>query len=222
MTVETARVIFFAIAGVMWLVWIVGTRFALRRLIPARGGEPYGPGKDEAADAITGEASVAGDAESISKKLAGQIATAGASGAAGGAGLVKITERTAERIVFEKGAGTGAGLAFDEGLITLLPEGDRVRVRYAVSMKRFSKTMRTVTCLVCFVYGGAIVSVLPALLWFKVVQSDDEAVRWQVLQTLQMVHGVWPPFLVGFLSGRLRTVTARFFDTLVSNLEHTA
>ena len=41
-----------------------------------------------------------------------------------------------------------------------------------------------------------------------------------VLQTFQMVHGVWPPFLVGGIAGALRRAAAQFFDSLVANVEH--
>ena len=109
---------------------------------------------------------------------------------------------------------------FDSGLITLRPDGGRVRVRYAVSMKRFARIMRVVTFLVCFVYGAIFVVGAPLLIWYLAVRGGSDAARRQVFQAFQMAHGVWPPFLVGFLAGHLRRTTARFFETLVSNVEH--
>ena len=97
-----------------------------------------------------------------------------------------------------------------------------MRVRYALSMKRFARTMRIVTYVVCFGYGGLVIVLVPLLLWMYVVRSEDENVRGQVFQTLQMVHGVWPPFLVGALAGKLRRAAAGFFDTLLANVAHIA
>ena len=96
----------------------------------------------EAADVVTGEAVIEGDAEAVSKKLAQELVSA--SGRAGGGG-VRIAERTRERIVFERvpgSAGGPASLAFDSGVVSLEAEGDRTRVRYALSMRRFARTNR--------------------------------------------------------------------------------
>lgn len=217
MPVETAEVIFLAIAVPMWAVWLFGTWFALSRVRAAKVPEVL-PDNPEARDVLTGEAEIKGDAETLSKKIAGELI--GASSAGGMSGI-RITERTAERIAFEKVKGVGGRMpAFDSGLVTLATEGDRVRVRYAVSQKRFVRIMRLVTYLVCFLYGGAIVTLVPILVWKYAVHGASAAARAQVLQTIQMAHGVWPPFLVGFLSGYLVKRATRFFDTLLANLEH--
>ena len=44
MPAETARTIFFVMAAVMWIVWYLGTRFALSRVRPGRAetGPPAG------------------------------------------------------------------------------------------------------------------------------------------------------------------------------------
>ena len=217
MPVETAEQLFFAIAVPMWAVWLFGTWFALSRLRAAKVPEVL-PDDPEARDVLTGEAEIKGDAETVSKKIAGELI--GASSAGGMSGI-RITERTAERIAFEKAKGVGGRMpAFDSGLVTLRTEGDKVRVRYAVSQRRFAKIMRIVTYLVCFLYGGAIVTLVPILVWKYGVHGAGAAARAQVLQTIQMAHGVWPPFLVGFLSSRLRKMTSNFFETLLANLEH--
>jgi hypothetical protein len=202
----------------MWLVWLIGTWFALSRLRPSTPPEVI-PGGLEARDVLTGEAELTGDAEAISKKIAEQLIAATSMGGMSG---VKITERTRERVAFEKteGVGSHAAMAFDSGLVTLEARGEKVRVRYAVSQKRFARVMRIVTYLVCFLYGGIFVIGAPLLIWLFVVNSENANVRRQVWQTFQMAHGVWPPFLVGFLSGLLRKRAAGFFDTLLANLGH--
>lgn len=215
---ETAKELFFAIAAPMWAMWLFGTWFAFSRLRAARAPEILAD-DPEARDVLTGEAELTGDAEAISKKIAEQIVAATSMGGMSG---VRITERTSERVAFQKikGVGGNAAMAFDSGLVTLDAQGDKVRVRYAVSQKRFARIMRIVTYLVCFLYGGAAVVVWPMIVWVYFVNSEDAAMRHQFFQIIQMIHGVWPPFLVGFLSGRLRRATSGFFETLLANLEH--
>jgi len=225
MAVETAEIIFFAIVGVMGLIWLLGTVFAYSRLKPKEANK-YNPAPSpedqaEAADAVVGETTIEGDAEAVSKKIAEQLAAATAMG---GMTPLEITERTSEVVAFKRSTVTcGSGrqaAVFDEGLFKLKPDGGKVRVQYAVSMKRFAKAMKIVTYITCFVWGGIWVIGVPAFLWFLVVHHENERARWQVFQAFQMVHGVWPPFLVGFLAGSLRRRTASFFETFISNLQH--
>ena len=221
MTVETTELVFFGIVAVMGLVWLLGAAFAFARLKPRRRDErdtgySHEAGA-EASDAVVGEATVEGDAEAVSKKIAEQLVAATSMG---GASPLEITERTPELVAFKRSLGPGGpGAVFDEGLFRLRPEGGKVRVQYAVSMKRFTRIMRVVTCLVCFLWGGLLVVAWPVFVWLFFVHSENEGTRWQVLQTFQMVHGVWPPFLVGFMGGRLRRMTATFFETFLSNLQ---
>ena len=227
MELETARLIFFIVTPVMLAVWLAGTVYALSKL--RRTDDRYGPDDQSGSggsDIITGEALIetgTGDGrEAVSKKTAELLAS---SATAAGQGLVKITERTADRIVFEmvRGAHTGYGKrppqAMSEGLITFEERSGGVRVRYAVDVSRFTRIMRLVTYLVCFAYGGLIVVVLPVCLWLWVVNSEDPGVRGQAVQTVQMVHGVWPPFLMGYLTGRIRKTPALVMDALLANVK---
>ena len=111
MTVETARTVFFAVAGGMWLVWLLGTWFAFSRLNPKRDEASDRPEDAEAADALTGEALIDGDPDVISKKLAEQLV---ALRPGAGVSLVNNTERTAERVAVEKTAGSGQPPVFDD------------------------------------------------------------------------------------------------------------
>ena len=43
MSAQTAQIVFFAIAAIMWIVWLAGTRFARSRVRPSRP-EPGGAG----------------------------------------------------------------------------------------------------------------------------------------------------------------------------------
>lgn len=213
MSHDGALTAFCAIAAGMGALWLWGTVYALSRAARRRGAR--GDLADDG-DVVTGELVARGEPDAVSRKLCDLLVSATQPS---GAGAVRVAERTPERIVFDKvpGGARAPGLPFDAGVVTLEGRGDRLRLRYAVSMARSLRMMRLATYLVCFAYGGLFVAGTPLLIWFVVLGSDDPAVRWQVFQTAQMVHGVWPPFLVGFIAGRLRRATSGFFDALLAN-----
>ena len=222
MDASTARLVFAAVVTVMGLIWLLGIRFALSRLRRLRqGSEEDRYGGTRSAEAVfTGEITVQAPREALSKKVAEYLTTASASGF----GItVRVTERTSERITFERVAGMHRkGVApIDGGIITLEQAGGGTRVRYGISLRRFASIMGTVTYLVCFLYGGLFVVGTPVLLWFLVVNNEDPQIRMQTIQTVQMVHGVWPPFLVGGLCSRLSRMARTSFETLLGNLQHT-
>ena len=222
MSVEIAEIVFFGIAALMGLVWLIGIRFAFSRLRARTYGreEDERPGEGDAG-ILEGEEVIEGAAGSLEKRIAERLAAAASPL---GSPLVRITECTPRRIAFERvrgpsGSGRGVGFTpFSSGVITMTREGSRTRVRYEVSLPK----LRLVTYLVCFAYGGLFVIGVPVLIWLVVVHHEHQAVRWQVLQTFQMVHGVWPPFLIGCRSGRIRKATADFFDAMFANLRFTA
>ncbi len=219
MPVETAEMLFFAIVVVMAAVWLIGTRFAFSRFrAHADTEEQFG---ESDAGMLTGEALLEKTGEALEKKIAARLAAASSPL---GIPLVKITECTSKQVTFERQRGArGYGLVtFGSGTITLTREGGGTRVRYEVDLSRFLSVMRLVTSLVCFGYGGLFVIAAPIVLWYLVVHHEDPNVRWQTLQTLQMVHGVWPPFLMGSLVSRARTTTTAYFDALLENLKFTA
>jgi hypothetical protein len=222
MSAETAERLFWAITVGMALIWLIGIRYALSRI-----GRPSETTEDDdryaayAPEEVTGEEIVTGRRDAVAKKLADRLAAGFGSQ---NASFLKITACSPERVAFEPMPGTpqpGLGISFQSGEMALRQQGDRVRIRYAINLQRYASIMRLVTYLVCFVYGGLFVIGAPLLIWFLVLRSNDPNLRWQVLQTFQMVHGVWPPFLVGGLYTRNRAAAGRYFQTLLANLEYT-
>jgi hypothetical protein len=67
-----------------------------------------------------------------------------------------------------------------------------------------------VLILMPIVVGG-----VPAALWHFVAQSPSSAVRWQSIQVLQIVHVLWPPFLIYFLWKQFRTTGANAASNLL-------
>ncbi|MBN1417600.1 MAG: hypothetical protein JXP34_02425 [Planctomycetes bacterium] len=226
MSVETAELIFYPTAILLAIVWLAGVRFALASLRPPRRREEeraFSPAAEIDPDAIEGDLVIEGEPEALARRLASQLAGSFA-GAGSAVFPAKVTECTAERVTFERTPGGGrSGLfSFDGGIVTFHREGERIRVRYAVSLRRSRRLFRILAYLVCFLYGGLFVIGCPILIWTLVLPSEDPGVRAQVIQTLQMVHGVWPPFLIGFVASRVRKMTAAYFETLLANLPYAA
>jgi hypothetical protein len=57
-----------------------------------------------------------------------------------------------------------------------------------------------VLILMPIVIGGVL-----AALWHLVAPSEKDPVRWQAVQVVQIVHVLWPPFLIYFIWRRLHT-----------------
>jgi hypothetical protein len=67
--------------------------------------------------------------------------------------------------------------------------------------------------------GLPLMVVVGAVVWYFVLPSPAPAVRWQVLQTLQIAHGLWPPFLFMGLYNMGRRQAKTYFSNLLSTLE---
>lgn len=222
MSHETAQLVFYSVTTTMLVVWLAGVRFCFSRLRP-----PPREGDDSRLDSdpvveqpvARGEAVASGDPETVSKKLAEILL---AQGGVSATFLLRIKERTAERILIDvvsARAREGAPPLHSVDIV-LEPQGDRVRIRYELRMGRLRSILRTVSWLVCFLYGGLFVFGVPILIWYLCLHSDDEMIRGQTLQILQMVHGVWPPYLIGFVWSRMQRGVARNFETVFSNLHN--
>ena len=57
-----------------------------------------------------------------------------------------------------------------------------------------------VLILMPIVIGGVV-----AALWHLVAPSEKPPVRWQAVQVVQIVHVLWPPFMIYFIWRRLHT-----------------
>lgn len=222
MSPETAHLIFFSVGIPMLVVWLLGVRFAFSRLRRPSAREDALRLDEEplSGEPLTsGETVVDGDAEAVSKKLAELIlAQSGPSGTF----APRIRERTAQRITVHFASGRKGDekpplYTLD---VTLAPEGGRLRVRYELRARRLLTIFRALAWIVCFLYGGLFVIGVPVAIWLLVLRSEDAALRMQTIQIVQMVHGVWPPFLLGFVWGRIRRALDRNLEALFANLEH--
>jgi hypothetical protein len=61
------------------------------------------------------------------------------------------------------------------------------------------RKMQTVMAVLVVLVMPLVVAGVPAALWQFAAPSPAPAARWQCVQVLQIVHALWPPFLVYFL-----------------------
>jgi len=213
---ETAQQVVFGITAVGFVVWLISVNFLVKaaRLLQAGNQDRFD--EPPAQKLLTGSAEVDGDPKNLAAKAAAVLAK-------GTLGPVKIVDKTAERIVFERVdagiANQPAGRWFRRGELrfTALRQ-DRTQVEWAVEP----------AALQWMLVAGGIVQIvglvgLLAGCWAMstyVATSPEPAVRWQSLQMLQVVHVLWPPFLFGGLYRRgMRGVRAEF-EALVNNLPY--
>jgi hypothetical protein len=138
--------------------------------------------------------------------------------------LFEVVERSPERIVLKK---TGpllcnqpAGMLFSEAELTFEDLGnDTTRVSYTLGFDRLARRVKTIALAIILGVGLPALIIVGGLIWHFVLPSQDQAVQWQVLQTLQVSHALWPPFLFLWLyrSGRRQSKT--YFSNLLSTLE---
>lgn len=80
--------------------------------------------------------------------------------------------------------------------------------------RRFRRLLAIFVVLIPLVVAGVVL-----LLMRLVVPSELPAVRWQALQVAQIVHVLWPPFLILFLHRRLRAAVGAAASDAALRLE---
>lgn len=222
MSVENAQLVFFIIMSIAVCVWahsLVRTLKLGRNEPPERDpfGQDFSADEQDTDSAVTGARTVRGDSETLSRALAHAVLHQSVPGMF--TSLFELVERSSERVVIRK---TGplvcnqpSGLYFTEAEFDLEYVGeDAVEISYRVSFDRLTKKLRRIALglilglgLPCILIGGG-------LMWFFVVSHGNPGIRWQVFQTLQLVHVLWPPFLLI----RMDTAGRRHARTYISNM----
>ena len=221
MNPDTARLVFVSIMAAGFIVWLWSLIMASRLGRSASDADRLTFDEGPALRTETGEVTVSGDSESLSKALVRALRQPGI-GMFGA--LFKVTERSPERVVLEK---TGpvicnqpAALYFTEAELNFAPlGGGKVRVSYRLGYKRLVFLLRKVALSIIFAIGLPVMLLVGTLIWFLVVRNENPAVRWQVFQTLHIFHALWPPFLfLAFYSiGRRRSRV--FIENLITSAE---
>ena len=188
--------IFPLLAVPLALAWCVGMLLSLPRRRPA-----------------TGEVVVDGDPDELSRRLAGRLAAAG-----GGLPALRVRTCTPDLIVADRPSVLPSALEHLE--VRLAREGSAVRLRWTLDDPRLRRLQWGLALGAGLLWGGLFVIGTPVLVAALVLPSEDPAVRWQVIQTVQMIHGVWPPYLVALLFWILRQVARQAVSIRIANLPH--
>ena len=228
MDAQLAQAVFTGIMVVAVGVWAYSLRRAAR--LGQRNSmatDPWAPGvafdnQSGECEGVTGAQTIRGEPESISKALGQMLLSTGVPGMF--ATLFEITERSSERIAITK---TGplicnqpSGLCFSEAEFEFRRAGgNTVEVTYRLHFERLLRGVRRTALGIILGLGLPVLFVVGWVVWVFVVSSDDPAVRWQVFQTLQVVHVLWPPFLLMsvYRSGRVHART--YVSNLLRSLE---
>jgi hypothetical protein len=211
---ETAHTVLGAIAAVGAVVWFVGLQFLYSAARKARAEQPDGDGRQ---GWLTGSAEVDGDARALASRAASILAK----GSQYLLSPVKIVEKTDDLVRFER-IGEGklpAAQWFRVGELRFVPLGSgRTRVEWGVEPIYLRGLL--IVGSIFLTLGLVALAAGYWLLDIYIASSPIPAVRWQVLQMLQAVHFLWPPFLFGALYRRGNWAVAAQFDALAHNLPY--
>ena len=175
-------------------------------------------------DTETGELIIHGELVSVSKALVRSIRQP-----AGGlfGTLFKVTEHSSDRLAIEKAGplirNQPAGLYFSEAEFSFASAGhDTVRVSYLIGYTRLTRLFKKIALGIILGVGLPIILIVGSIIWLFVVQSQHAVVRWQVFQTLQIAHALWPPFLFMWLYARGRRRSKSFVENLIASADQQA
>ena len=217
----TANQLFVSIMAIGCGVWLWSLMRALRLGRSPRHPDRYAAEQPLEFDAETGELTVQGDCASLSEALVGSIRQRRN-------GLwespLKVTEHSSERVTITR---TGslicnqpAGLYFSEVDFRFVPLGaGTVRVSYCIGYARLVRLLKKIALWIILGLGLPVIVIVGLVVWVFVVHCESPIIRWQVLQTLQIIHVLWPPFLVLWFYTLGRRQTKVFVENLIKSLE---
>jgi hypothetical protein len=199
MTEELARALFFIIWGTGLVLWALALRRSLAYLRPAAVQEsllaadpivelePSGPGLRR------GTVEVPGEAEPLGEEVAGRLAAD-----LGGTFVVRQERDTLVCTNSLSPAFSQLGWAnVSRAVLRVTSVGaGRSQVAYELGARPLQRRLGKIGLVVVFAAGLPTLLTVGALIWYLVLPSQVPAVRWQVFQTFQIVHALWPPFLV--------------------------
>jgi hypothetical protein len=199
---ETARLIHLVALGAGVLVWLVALRFHFRAF--------------RRTDDLDPEVLAGGEEEVAAPRGAvrDRVVEALRSGGSSPFSSVLIEEATDRRIAGRASAlpagHSGRRLAFE---IELTDQGSATRGAWRVRGSG-SSGLKVASGVFVFLLAPAALAAAAFLIPAYILKSDDPSVRGQALQTLQVVHFLWPPFLFGALYRR----NARMVGTMLENV----
>ncbi len=213
-----ARMIAWSILSIAVVVWLISVRYVGRaqRPLPRSddserfGVEPPVTPRDELVGEVPIDAAPAG--------LAARLARALAQAQAGPLGPLKLTHVDDDHVAFEQLERQGHYRIRDGEVQFARGDSGGCVARYRLKIND-GRGLLVAANLLILAGLIAIVSVW-AVMEYYVIPNPQPAVRGQVVQSCQVVHLLWPPFLLAFLykNGR-RTIVTRM-EALLANLPH--
>ncbi len=97
---------------------------------------------------------------------------------------------------------------------------DGCRVEYSLDPRTLGQGLKTATA-VMLCLGATAIAAAAVLFPLFVIPSDTPAIKAQTAQVLQLVHFLWPPFLLSYQARRARNVVTQRTIELMSNLPYT-
>lgn len=223
MTTEIARLTFFVIMAIGVMAWLWSLQMALaigRRKEPTDWRQieerPEAP-----VDTESGARTVRGTPEVLSAALARTLIQHH-SGTFGS--MFEVVERTPQRIVLRRQGSFACNqppnLYFSEAELNFERLGsETTRVSYVLGFDRLAHRVKMIALGIILGIGLPTLLIIGGVIWYFVLPSQVPAVRWQVLQTVQIGHALWPPFLVMGLYSTGRRQSKTYFSNLLSTLE---
>jgi hypothetical protein len=223
MNTQIATVIFIVIMTIAVLIWLWSLQMALAigRNTGKRDWRLLESEQPRQTNTESGARTVHGSPKTLSAAL-GKVLVQLNVGRFGS--LFEVVERSPERILLKKTeplvCSQPAGMLFSEAELTFEDLGnDSTRVSYTLGFDRLAQRIKTIALAIILGIGLPVLVIVGGLIWHFVLPSQNPAIQWQVLQTLQVSHALWPPFLFIWLyrSGRRQSKT--YFSNLLSTLE---
>jgi hypothetical protein len=199
MTNQLAQALFFVIWGTGLVLWAVALRRSLAYLRSPQWKESL-PGEDPVGDPGAsspglrhGVVDMAGEAQALREEAAWRLAAE-----LGGTFVVRQERDALVCTNTLPPAFSQVGWAnVSRAVLRLTSAGvGRSRVVYELDARPLQRRLGKIGIVVVFAAGLPTLLIVGALIWYLVLPSRMPAVRWQVCQTLQIVHALWPPFMV--------------------------
>ncbi len=209
---STAEIVLYSIAGSSFVVWLAGCWFVRSSWRP-RTDHAVMPSRQRAAEGdVSGEIEIDGDPDDLQARAAAQLVR-GIQGM-----TAKILDRTRDSLTFEVCDSRSRYRVAPRAELRFARRGSRTAVSYWV--EAFDRSWLRTAAWIFLALGlvlliGGVVS-----LQAFVIHSENPAVRGMVLQMLQIVHFLWPPFVLAGTARMQRRAVQRGIDAFVHNLPY--
>ncbi len=129
-------------------------------------------------------------------------------------GMARLSRPTEHALVV-----SNAGV---EARINAERTGGRTLVTAEIDDTALTRRVQTIMAILVVLVMPVVVAGVPALLWYFAAPNDSPNIRWQCVQVVQIVHVLWPPFLVYFLWKKPRDMIAAAISNLLVRADASA